>query len=124
VTEPRAADLLAHIRQAAHEACGFLAGMSFEEFFQDLRTQKAVEMSLVVIGEAAARVLSQHPELARQHADLPWREMRGMRNRMAHGYFEIDLEVVWNTVQTALPALLVQLNDLELGEHQAGGPKL
>ena len=44
-----------------------------------------------------------------QHAHIPWRAMKGMRNRIAHGYFEINLDVVWETVQTALPALKVQL---------------
>lgn len=108
----RLPDYLRHIRQAAQEACGFVAGMTREGFESDLRTQKAVEMSLVVIGEAASRVLEHHPDFAQRHSDLPWREMRGMRNRMAHGYFEINLDVVWSTVQTALPALLAQLSAL------------
>jgi uncharacterized protein with HEPN domain len=43
------------------------------------------------------------------HPEVPWRRMRGMRNRIAHGYFDINLEVVWETVQTALPELLIQL---------------
>jgi len=43
------------------------------------------------------------------HADVPWRSMRNMRNRMAHGYFDINLDVVWETVQEWLPALLQQL---------------
>ena len=44
-----------------------------------------------------------------KHASVPWRNMRGMRNRIAHGYFDINLDVVWDTVQTALPELLKQL---------------
>lgn len=43
------------------------------------------------------------------HPQVPWRNMKGMRNRIAHGYFDIDLNVVWETVQTALPQLLKQL---------------
>lgn len=108
----RVRDYLGHMRQAAQEACDFVAGMTPEAFKADLRTQKAVEMNLVVIGEAASRLLDQHPEFAQGHPELPWREMRGMRNRMAHGYFEIDLDVVWSTVQTALPALLARLDAL------------
>jgi uncharacterized protein with HEPN domain len=53
---------------------------------------------------------------ARAHPELPWREMRGMRNRMAHGYFEVDLDVVWNTAQTALPALLSTLDAMSIDE--------
>jgi uncharacterized protein with HEPN domain len=47
-----------------------------------------------------------HPEFANKHPEVPWRSMRGMRNRIAHGYFEINLDIVWETVQTALPELL------------------
>jgi len=113
----RLPDYLQHIRQAGQEACSFVAGMTREAFELDVRTQKAVEMSLVVIGEAASRVLEHHTEFAQAHPELPWREMRGMRNRMAHGYFEINLDVVWNTVQTAVPALLATLDGLRLASE-------
>jgi uncharacterized protein with HEPN domain len=108
----RLTDYLEHIRKAAREACEFVVGMSRESFEHDLRTQKAVEMSLVILGEAASRVLEHHADFAANHPQLPWREMRGMRNRMAHGYFEINLDVVWSTVQTALPNLLSQLEQV------------
>ena len=102
-------DYLEHIRQAASEACGFLQGMSKESFLSDRRTQNAVVMSLIVIGEAAAKVMDLDPDYVVSHAAVPWRQMRGMRNRITHGYFEIDLEMVWDTVTTALPELLVQI---------------
>lgn len=66
-------------------------------------------MSLIIIGEAATKVIDGYAEFTEAHADVPWRSMRNMRNRMAHGYFDIDLEVVWETVQDWLPALLKQL---------------
>jgi uncharacterized protein with HEPN domain len=69
-------------------------------------------MSLIVLGEAATKIMGQHPEFAAQHAEVPWRNMRGMRNRIAHGYFDIDLTAVWDTLQTALPALKVQLDSI------------
>lgn len=69
-------------------------------------------MSLIVLGEAATKVMDQHSAFAAEHSHIPWRSMRGMRNRIAHGYFEINLEVVWDTVQTALPALKAQLDAL------------
>jgi uncharacterized protein with HEPN domain len=56
-----------------------------------------------VIGEAASKLADGYPEFAAQHADVPWKQMRGMRNRMAHGYFEINLDIVWDTVQQSLP---------------------
>ena len=109
MSENRLADYIGHIRQAATDACSFVDSMGKEEFIADKRTQSAVVMSLVIIGEAATKVMDRHPEFAEQNPQTPWRSMRGMRNRIAHGYFDINLDVVWDTVQTALPALLRDL---------------
>jgi len=84
-------------------------GLSKDDFLTDKRTQQAVIMSLVIIGEAATKVMDGSAEFTQAHPEVPWRSMRGMRNRIAHGYFDINLEVVWETVQTALPDLLKQL---------------
>lgn len=66
-------------------------------------------MSLIIIGEAATKVMDDNAEFVQVHTQVPWRSMRGMRNRIAHGYFDINLGVVWETVNTALPELLMQL---------------
>lgn len=108
----RLIDYLDHMRQAASDACSFIEGMSKHQFLTDKRTQQAVILSLIVIGEAATKVMDQHPEFASLHQAIPWRNMRGMRNRIAHGYFDINLEVVWDTVQTALPQLLEKLREI------------
>ncbi len=68
-------------------------------------------MSLVIIGEAATKVMDGFAPFTASHPDIPWRSMRGMRNRVAHGYFDIDVGLVWDTVQTALPGLLTQLSE-------------
>ena len=109
MNENRLADYLDHMRQAATDACSFVEGMSKENFLVDKRTQQAVIMSLIVIGEAATKVMDGYAAFANQHSQVPWRSMRGMRNRVAHGYFDINLDVVWDTVKTALPELLEQL---------------
>ena len=114
----RLADYLGHIRQAATEACGFTQSLSKQEFCADKRTQNAVVMSLIVIGEAAIQVMDNYPKFAAQHTQVPWRSMRGMRNRIAHGYFDINLDVVWDTVQTALPKLLADLPHAESDTDQ------
>ena len=67
-------------------------------------------MSLIIIGEASTKVLDNYSTFTRVHSEIPWRNMRGMRNRIAHGYFDINLDVVWDTVKTALPELLKQLS--------------
>jgi uncharacterized protein with HEPN domain len=102
-------DYVSHIRKATNDAISFAELMSKDDFLADRRTQNAVVMSLVIIGEAAAKAMDRHPGFVDLHPNGPWRNMRGMRNRIAHGYFDINLEVVWDTLQTALPALLEQL---------------
>ena len=109
MTINRLPDYLGHMRQAIADALSFTKGMAQPDFAQDKRTQQAVVMSLIVLCEAAKKIMDQHPEFAEEHAEIPWRSMRGMRNRIAHGYFDIDLAVVWDTLQTALPKLKDQL---------------
>ena len=110
--EGRLADLLDQMREAAEDARRFVEGLSQEDFRSDRKSQKAVVMSLLIVGEAAARVMDDFSAFAELHPQIPWRGMRGMRNRIAHGYFDLDLDVVWDTVQTALPELAQQLRDL------------
>jgi len=109
MSENRLPDYLDHMQQAATDACSFVEGLAKEEFLEDKRTQQAVIMSLIIIGEAATKVMDGYAEFVQAHAEVPWRNMRGMRNRIAHGYFDINLDVVWDTVQAALPELLKQL---------------
>jgi uncharacterized protein with HEPN domain len=105
-------DYLNHIQQAATDACEFVEGLTKETFLDDKRTQRAVIMSLVIIGEAATKMMDNYPEFIQNHEQVPWRNMRGMRNRIAHGYFEINMDVVWDTVQSAIPELIRQLSVL------------
>lgn len=99
------ADFLDHIAEASQLARDYVAGMSKESFLKDRRTQQAVVLNLMTIGEAAASVVNEHKEFAAAYSQIPWAQMRGMRNRMAHGYFAVDLHIVWDTVHTSLPNL-------------------
>ena len=105
----RLPDYLDHIQQAATDACSFVEGMAKDDFLGDKRTQQAVIMSLIVVGEAATKVMDGYAGFTQAHTEVPWRDMRGMRNRMAPGYFDINLDVVWETAQQWLPELLKQL---------------
>lgn len=102
----RLRDLLAHMNAAASDAQAFVDGMAQCDFLDDRRTQQAVLMSLVVLGEASTKISQLYPAWAERHSELPLRSMRGMRNRLAHGYYQIDFDLVWVTVQTELPALI------------------
>ena len=115
MNESRLSDYIDHIQQAAADARGFVEGVSKDDFLTDKRTQQAVTMSLIIIGEAATKVMDGYAEFTQAHAEVPWRSMRTMRNRMAHGYFDINLDVVWETVQEWLPELLKQLPAVRQG---------
>lgn len=112
MTQSRLSDYLEHIQQAASDACGFVEGLSKDDFIEDKRTQQAVIMSLIIVGEASTKIMDGFPDFVLEHQTVPWRSMRGMRNRIAHGYFDINLDVVWETVQKALPDLVKQIEDL------------
>lgn len=109
----RAADYLAHVREAASQACQHVSGMTESEFLSDAKTQQAVVFNLIVLGEAATKLAAAAPDWVRQHPQIPWVAMRGMRNRLAHGYFEINWPLVWTTVQRELLALLSQLDAVQ-----------
>lgn len=97
------------MREAAVQASDYVAGMEREAFNGDKRTQQAVILNLLVLGEIAAKCIDNEAAFVADHPDLPWASMKGMRNRIAHGYFELDIRVVWETVQRALPDLIERL---------------
>lgn len=97
----------------------FVGGMTLNEFLQDDKTQSAVVRKLEIIGEATKQL----PEPIRQrYPDVPWSSMARMRDRLAHGYWSVDNEIVWKVVQEELPVIkphLVAIYERErgFGEH-------
>jgi uncharacterized protein with HEPN domain len=89
----------------------FVEGMSFDQFCQDRRTLKAVLYGLAVIGEATANILS---EVQAAYPQMPWLDIRGMRNVAIHEYFQLDLEIIWETIQIDLPQLETALKQILL----------
>jgi uncharacterized protein with HEPN domain len=64
-----------------------------------------VWLNRLSFGEAAAQIVTECSAFAARHPEIPWKEMRGMRNRMTHGYFDINLDIVWETINSSLPDL-------------------
>ncbi len=91
---------------AARDAVAFAEGMSYAEFVGDRRTQLSILKSVEIVGEAAARVSE---DTRKAHPAIPWSEIVGMRNRLVHAYFDIDLPLVWDTVCNDLPVLIARL---------------
>lgn len=93
---------LRDILQNMQDAEDFVHGMSREQFAADKKTVNAVLRSIEVIGEAAKNV----PEdLRARHPAVPWKEMAGMRDKVIHFYFGVDVETVWLAVADRIPAL-------------------
>jgi uncharacterized protein with HEPN domain len=95
-----------HILDAIAESIRFAAGMSRSEFEADAKTAKAVVCNLGIIGEAA-RHIPKSTEAS--YPQVPWAQMRGMRNHLIHGYDVIDLEIVWHVLSDELPKVAALL---------------
>ncbi len=98
-----------HILDEANEARKYVEGISFDEFVEDGKTVRAVIRSIEVIGEAASKISI---EFRKEHPDVPWQKIIGMRNRLIHVYFDIDYNVIWQTVKENLPPLIEQLQSI------------
>ncbi len=94
------------IRDAAKDAVTFSEGLELEDFVNDSKTRHAVAMCLIIIGENVARLAKYHPEFLSAHPETPWTQAIGMRNRIAHGYEDLDFAIVWRTAKLYLPDLL------------------
>jgi len=85
---------LLDIAKAARAILTFVQGLQKEDFLEDFKTQSAVLYQLIVIGEAVKRLSF---EFRKQHPDIPWAAMAGMRNHLIHGYDVVDWDEVWRT---------------------------
>lgn len=98
--------LLLDMLIAARDIRDFTAGMTEEAFNANRMVQSAVIREFQVIGEAARQISD---ETQMKYSLIAWRKISGMRNRMIHEYFDIHLDIVWDTVQNDIPLLITQL---------------
>lgn len=106
---------LLHIRDAIQHILDYTAAGK-DGFLSDRKTQDAVVRNLEIIGEATKRV---SPSLKGAHPDISWKPIAGMRDKLVHDYFGINLQLVWDVVERDLPALKLKVSQLldALGEH-------
>ena len=97
------------ILDAIGEIQSFVLNLSFEQFQDDLKTIRAVELNLIIIGEAANGIPE---EIQNQHAQIGWHLMCAMRNRLVHTYFSVSPKILWDTIQVDLPPLAKSLQEL------------
>ena len=110
----RLPDYLGHILEAIERIQHYVDDMDEVGFLNSKLVQDAVIRNLEVIGEACNNVAKNHPDFAQKHAHVPWGFAYEMRNALAHGYFTVDLGIVWQTVQNDLPALRAQVAALSV----------
>jgi len=97
------------ILDAVSTIAKYTQGMEFNTFIEDRRTVDAVVRNFMIIGETAVNVPD---DICLRYPEVPWYEMRGMRNFVVHEYFRTSDSVIWDTVQLDLPPLLALLNKI------------
>ena len=105
-------DYLEHIQQATGRIQRYLQDIDHAGFLVNEEKQDAVIRNLEIIGEAAGNIQRHFPDFAAKHQDFPLKAAYGTRNVLAHGYFKVDLDVVWKTVERDLPELETQVAEV------------
>lgn len=93
---------LLHIRDAIEQIESYVSGYSYEKFIGDQKTQDAVIRQLEIIGEATTNL---EDTFKKQASEIPWREISDFRNVLAHEYWDIDLDIVWETINNDMKIL-------------------
>lgn len=108
-------EFLSDILEAIRRVQAYTAGMAFEAFLRDTKTQDAVVRNLEIIGEATKRLSD---EVHERYPDVPWKSMAGIRDRLIHHYFGLNLDVVWEIVGVELGKVAMRIERIlqELGE--------
>lgn len=95
-----------HMLDHARQACEMARGRKRSDLESDRMLQLALTRLVEIVGEASSRVSIPTRE---KHREIPWPDIVGMRNRLIHGYDVVDLDLLWDTVETDLPSLIAQL---------------
>jgi uncharacterized protein with HEPN domain len=102
-------ELLQHIRDEVNYILNTSNNLSFNDFSNNQTLIRAFSRSLEIIGEASKKIPKSFKD---KYPDIPWRQIAGMRDKLIHDYFGVDLEIVWDVVQNRLPELNNQLKGI------------
>jgi uncharacterized protein with HEPN domain len=108
----RVPEYLRHILEAIQRIERYTEEMTEAGFLENEMVQDAVIRNIEIMGEAANNIRQHQTEFAAQHPEVPWEDIYWMRNRVAHGYFKVDMEIVWKTIRNDLPELAGQVRAL------------
>jgi len=101
----RLSDYLTHILEAIERIEEYVLDLDEKHFLVNKLVQDAVIRNFEVIGEASNNIEKRFPEFVVSHPELPLASAYQMRNAVAHGYFKVDFEILWKTIQRELPVL-------------------
>jgi uncharacterized protein with HEPN domain len=105
-------DFLNDIQEAVRRINAYTAAMTYEQFLADIKTQDAVIRNLEIIGEATKGLPA---ALRAKYPEVPWKGMAGVRDKLIHHYFGVNLDIVWDVVTVELPALERQVEGMVRG---------
>ncbi len=103
------ADRLYHMAESAKEAIGYIQNKTRDDLDSDRQLVHCLVRCLEIIGEAASKISAQ---LKNDNPQIPWEYIVGMRNRLVHAYFDINLDIVWRTVKEELPGLIENIEKI------------
>jgi uncharacterized protein with HEPN domain len=102
-------DFLNDILDAMQKIASYTLDMTYEDFLEDTKTQDAVIRNIEIIGEAAKNISDRGKD---KNTTIPWKPIAGMRDRLIHGYFGVNIDIVWGVVSGDLPQLENQIRQM------------
>ena len=101
--------MLLDIKEAVRRISEYVRKLGYDEFMEQEKTQDAVIRNLEIIGEAAKKL---SPAIKKEHSDIPWKEMAGLRDRLVHQYFGVNFDTVWKIIKEELSGVLVKIKNI------------
>jgi len=102
--------LVLDMLESAYRIQSYTEKLNYEEFIEDQKTLDAVVRNFEILGEASTRIL---PDFQVENPQIPWKRLKGYRNRLIHEYFGVDFQIVWEIIQEDLSKLIEELEEIK-----------
>ncbi|MEA1900083.1 MAG: DUF86 domain-containing protein [Thermodesulfobacteriota bacterium] len=109
MSERKDKDFLSHINEAVKRTVLYVEKMTYEQFLEDIKTQDAVIRNIEIISEATKNISE---ELRNRYPEIPWKNMGGMRDKLIHHYFGVNLSIVWEAAKKEFPEIIKQIETI------------